>query len=185
MAIERTYNVPLRKEWLKVPKYKRARKAVDALRAFLQRHMKSEEVKIGKFLNEAVWQHGMRNPPHHIKVNVKKDDAGKVFAELVGAPTESVEKKVEKEIAKPAEAKAAEMVEEKKPAVKEIKPAVTEKPKEIKKEEKPAAEKKEEKELHPESKGKKKPKAKEPKKEPQKLGKLEVKRGKFELKKKG
>ena len=39
IVLERTYNVPLRKEWLKVPKYKRAKKAVTALRQFLVKHM--------------------------------------------------------------------------------------------------------------------------------------------------
>ena len=89
--VERTYNVPLRKEWLKVPKYKRAKKAVKALKQFLARHMKTEisSVKIGKFANLKIWERGIRNPPHHIKVNVTKDDDGKVMAELVGAPLET------------------------------------------------------------------------------------------------
>ena len=47
-TLERTYNVPLRKEFLKVPKYKRAKKAVKALKQFLAKHMKSDNVKIGK-----------------------------------------------------------------------------------------------------------------------------------------
>ena len=37
--IERTYNVPLRREWLKSPKYKRSKKAITGLRIFLIRHM--------------------------------------------------------------------------------------------------------------------------------------------------
>ena len=95
MALERTYNIPLRREWLKVPKYKRAKKAVAAIRKFLKRHMKAKsekDVKVGKYLNLQVWEHGIRNPPHHVKVNVVKDDKGVVTAELVGAP---VEKKIE------------------------------------------------------------------------------------------
>lgn len=116
--ITRTYNVPLRKEFIKSPEYKRAKKAVNALRAFLQKHMKSEDVKLGKYLNQAVWARGMKHPPHHIKVIVTKEDDGKVFAELEGAPVEA--KKEGKK--KPAKAKAeekkpeqlAEIVEEKK-----------------------------------------------------------------------
>ena len=34
--IERTYNVPLRKEYRKVPRWKRTKKAVKALKEFLQ-----------------------------------------------------------------------------------------------------------------------------------------------------
>ena len=98
MALERTYNVPLRKEWLKVPKYKRAKKAVKALKQFLARHMKAElsDVRIGSYANLKIWERGMRNPPHHIKINVTKDDEGKVFGELVGAPVKKKEEKKEK-----------------------------------------------------------------------------------------
>lgn len=94
--LERTYTIPLRKEWLKSPKFKRTKKAVIALRQFLSRHMKAEEenVRLGKYLNEFVWSHGIRAPPPRVKVNVVKDDKGIVKAELVGAPKE--EKKAEK-----------------------------------------------------------------------------------------
>jgi large subunit ribosomal protein L31e len=94
VTIERVYNIPLRKEFQKAPKYKRAKKAANALRSFLVKHMKSENVKIGKYLNLELWKHGIKNPPHHVKVNAVKYDDGKVVAELVGAPVE--EKKQEK-----------------------------------------------------------------------------------------
>ena len=81
-TLERTYNVPLRKEYMKVPRWRRTQKAVSALRKFLTRHMKSENIKLSKELNEAVWKHGIRNPPHHVKVKVVKDDKGVVNADL-------------------------------------------------------------------------------------------------------
>lgn len=84
--LERVYNVPLRKEWLKVPKYQRAAKAMRGLRAFLVRHMKSDNVIIGPFVNMEVWTHGMKNPPHHVKVNAVKEDDGTVTVELFGKP---------------------------------------------------------------------------------------------------
>lgn len=89
--IQRTYNVPLRKEWLKVPKYKRAKKAVTGLKIFLTRHMKCENLIIGKHLNEAIWKHGIKNPPHHIKVDVLKED-DLVVAELSGKPLPEIKK---------------------------------------------------------------------------------------------
>ncbi len=49
--MERTYIIPLRKEWLKVPIYKRTKKAVKATKEFLQKHMKVETVKLGRHLN--------------------------------------------------------------------------------------------------------------------------------------
>jgi large subunit ribosomal protein L31e len=113
--IERTYNVPLRKEYMKVPRWKRTKKAVTALRQFLSKHMKSDDVKLSLKLNQKVWQHGIKNPPHHVKVTVTKDDKGVVNADLFGAKTEvkkdAPKKEIKKETAK-TEAKPKEIKEE-------------------------------------------------------------------------
>lgn len=101
--LERTYNIPLRKEWLKAPRYKRAKKAVKAIREFLMKHMKSEEVKVGKHLNLKIWEHGIKNPPHHVKVNAIKYDNGVVKAELFGFKIEEEEKEEKKKEAKKTE----------------------------------------------------------------------------------
>jgi large subunit ribosomal protein L31e len=82
--MEKTFNIPLRKEFRKVPRYKRARKAMTALHEFLVRHMKSDDVRIGAGINKAVWANGIKNPPHHVPVHAEKDDKGVVRAELVG-----------------------------------------------------------------------------------------------------
>ena len=84
IVLERDYNVPLRSGWLKAPKYKRSKKAVTTLREFLIKHMKSANVKIGKILNDHIWKDGIKNPPHHVKVHVTKDEEGIVKAELEG-----------------------------------------------------------------------------------------------------
>jgi len=97
IVLERTYNVPLRREWIKVPRYKRSKKAVSALRRFIKKHMKANEVKLGKYANEEIWKHGIRNPPHHIKIVAKKDGKGVVFAEIEGAPAEDKKTKLESE----------------------------------------------------------------------------------------
>ena len=113
-AVERVYNVPLRKEFLKVPRWKRTKKAVAALRQFLSRHMKSEDVRISKELNEKLWDNGIKNPPHHVKVTVKKDDKGVVRAELFGEKKEAkstVKKNAKKKETVKKEEKA--LVEEK------------------------------------------------------------------------
>ena len=84
MALERLYNIPLRKEFLKAAKYKRAAKAIRAIRQFMARHMRAEpeNIRIGKWLNEEIWHHGVKNPPHHIKVKAIKDDKNIVTVEL-------------------------------------------------------------------------------------------------------
>jgi len=138
IVLERTYNIPLRKEWLKAPKYKRTKKAITAIKEFLIKHMKGNEVKVGKHLNTEMWKHGIKNPPHHIKVEAKKDEEGVISVEIIGAPTE--EKKEEKK--KPAKK------EDKKPEEKESKKEekldqLARVKEEDKKKEKPTEEKKE------------------------------------------
>ncbi|MFH1399904.1 MAG: 50S ribosomal protein L31e, partial [Nanoarchaeota archaeon] len=81
--IERTFNVPLRAAFVNTPKYKRTNKAVKTLREFLAHHMKTEKILIGKQLNNHMWANGIKNPPHHVKITVIKED-DVVKAELVG-----------------------------------------------------------------------------------------------------
>jgi large subunit ribosomal protein L31e len=125
MATERTYIIPLRKEWLKNPKYKRAKKAIRAIQEFLAKHMKSDNVKIGNNLNLKIWEHGIKNPPHKIKVSVVKEDDGTVKTELFGFKYEEFKvntkkkQKTKKEelmekLGVKAEEKKAEAKEEKK-----------------------------------------------------------------------
>ncbi len=112
IVLERKYTIPLRKEWLKSPIYRRAKKSITAIREFLVRHMKAEDIKIGKYLNEKIHERGRKNPPHKIEVEAKKiEKEGKVFvfAEMVGAPKEEERKEKEKK-----EKKEEEKKEEKK-----------------------------------------------------------------------
>ncbi|MEM0231457.1 MAG: 50S ribosomal protein L31e [Candidatus Woesearchaeota archaeon] len=114
--LERTYNIPLRRNWLKVPMYKRSKKAIAAIREFIARHMKVEDdkIKLGRFLNEQVWTNGIRNPPHHVKVIASKDKDGIVKVEIVGAPSEKKEEKSKKEKKKSESKQESEEREESK-----------------------------------------------------------------------
>jgi large subunit ribosomal protein L31e len=105
IVLERTYNVPLRKQYQKAPNWKRTERAVTGLRAFLVKHMKSENVKIGKELNDKLWLHGIKNPPHHVKITVTKDEKGVVRAELFGAKKEAAVKAKSKVVTKKAPVK--------------------------------------------------------------------------------
>ncbi|PLW80493.1 hypothetical protein C0585_02245 [Candidatus Woesearchaeota archaeon] len=104
MVIKRNYNIPLRKEFQKVAYYKKSKKAITAVIDFLKKHMKSDNIKIGKHLNEKVWKNGIRNPPHHVEIVAIKDDEGVVKAELVGFESE-IEPKEEKKAEKKTESK--------------------------------------------------------------------------------
>ena len=112
--IEREYVIPLRVEWRKVPRYKRANKAVRAIREFLVQHMKIydrdlKKIKIDRYLNEAVWFRGIKKPPAKIKVRAVRDGEN-VKVELVNY-TEKLKFKKDRE--SKAEAKARESVEKK------------------------------------------------------------------------
>jgi len=166
MAEERTYTIPLRKEWLKAPKYKRAKKAIAGVRKFVIQHMRNENVLIGPKLNLKIWEHGIKNPPHHVKVTCHEDKDGMARVELFGIKFEKKEKKEDKKKASGLMGKVQEKLEggkeekgktEMKSGKKELKeaekaaekkPAPDEK-KEEKKEEKPADEKPTEKKEEP------------------------------------
>ena len=117
----RTYTVPLRREYLKTPKWRRAEKAVSTLRSFVERHSKIEEVKIGRWVNESIWKRGAKNPPSRVRVDVKRV-ADSVTVELSELPRKAKTKEIPEKI-------------EEKP-----KTEVKSKPKETKKVEKPKTE---------------------------------------------
>lgn len=83
--LERNYVVPLRQYWRMAPRYKRAKRAVNGLRRFVIRHMKVEEVLIGKELNDFILERGQRKPPTRVQVTIIKEDlVGKV--NIMGIP---------------------------------------------------------------------------------------------------
>ena len=76
--IEREYVIPLRRQVSKVPRYKKANKAIRTIKEFLVKHMNIRDgdlkkIKIDKYLNEEVWFRGIRKPPQKIKVKVVKE----------------------------------------------------------------------------------------------------------------
>ncbi len=96
--VERKYIIPLRKEYQKAPIYARTKKAVKAVREYLAKHMRNENVKLGRHLNMHLWQNGNRNPPHKVEVvaDIHKDkDVEFVIAELVGHSLVDLKPKVE------------------------------------------------------------------------------------------
>ncbi len=120
--LERTYTIPLRREWLRVPRYKRAKRAIHAVQNFLKRHMKTEleNVKIGNSINLEIWKHGIRNPPSRVRITTRKDDKGIVVAEMFGKALPTKEDKKEKGIKdKVLETVGVKAPEVKKEAVKE------------------------------------------------------------------
>ncbi len=78
---EQIYVIPLR-DVKRAPRWKRSNKAVKDIRAFLVKHMKSEDVKLDRSINEKVWDRGSEKPPRKIRVRAMKFEDGQVQAEL-------------------------------------------------------------------------------------------------------
>ena len=81
--LERTYTIPLRAGFIKVPRYYRAKRAINQIKAYMSKHMKSDEIKIGSVLNEHVWSKGITNPPGKVTVKAIKE-GNVVTVELEG-----------------------------------------------------------------------------------------------------
>ena len=108
MADEKIFIVPLRRGTQKAPMYRRSKKAVNVLREYVAKHMKTDQVRIGMSINLKIWERGIKNPPHKLKIVVTKNEEGVATAELFGA---EIKKKPE---AKNAKAKKADEKEAKK-----------------------------------------------------------------------
>lgn len=150
IVLEREYIIPLRKEWRKVPEYKRANKAVKAIKQFIAKHMKIydrdlRKVKIDILLNNEIRFRGIKKPAPKIKVKAIKYDDDTVKVNLVDIP-KHIEFAIAREAKKAAEV-AKKSAEKAKPAEDggEVveQPVEEEKPKEELKEDKEAKEKKE------------------------------------------
>ncbi|MBU2634383.1 MAG: 60S ribosomal protein L31 [Nanoarchaeota archaeon] len=122
--MERLYTIPLRKAFLKSPRYKRTAKSIRTVKIFIQKHMKNEDVRIGKYLNLEMWKHGRKNPPSKIQVKATTEKTKKkdieieyIKVELPNAPVEKVEEK--KKTIKEKLIGKKEEVEEKKEEIKE------------------------------------------------------------------
>jgi ribosomal protein L31E len=89
-TLERQYTIPLRREWTKVPGYKRTAKSITAIKEFIARHMKVKDrnldlVKIDSYFNNHIWQGGSRNAPARVTVKaIKKGET--VLVTFVDTP---------------------------------------------------------------------------------------------------
>lgn len=132
------YIIPLRNEWRKGANYKRAGRAIKAIKKFILRHMKIRDgdinkVKLDQWLNQEIWFRGKTKPPAKIKVKAIKE--GEIVrVELAELPQFVKFEKVKAE-------------RRHKPAAKpEVTPATSKEEKEERSEEKTEEQKKDEKE---------------------------------------
>lgn len=142
--VERVYTINLGKVLLS-PNNQRAKRAINMIREFAARHMKSEKIKIEEDVSHLVWARGIRHPPRKIRVKLTKDDGGNV---LISKYQEEDTKTKKEEIVeeKPKAQKSETVVEEKPSETKEEKTETKpKKPKADVKSEKPKTESKQEK----------------------------------------
>ncbi len=165
-SIERIYTINLGKVLLS-PNNQRAKRAINMIREFATKHMKSENVKIEEEISHLVWARGIRHPPRKIRVKITKDDGNVIVSkyqeEKAAEETTKSDKKSDgkkkgdKKSADKPKKEEKKVVEEKKT---EEKPKLEEK----KSEEKPKEDKPEEKPKKAEKKSESKP-DKKPKKD--------------------
>jgi len=142
--IEREYIIPLREKTRPAPRYKKTPKAIKSIKEFLVRHMKIRDrdlnkIKIDKYLNEYLWNRGIKNPVHKVKVKaIKQGEIVRV--ELVNVPDKLKFKKLREE---KLDKSAAEAVQRKKSLMQKAKESIKQ---EDKKEELSEEKKEEEKE---------------------------------------
>ncbi|MCS3922994.1 50S ribosomal protein L31e [Methanosalsum natronophilum] len=80
---EQIYTIPLRVV-KGTSKPNRANKAMNEIKKYLVRHMKSEEnlIKIDKSVNEKIWEKGREKPPSSIRVRAARFEDGEIQVEL-------------------------------------------------------------------------------------------------------
>lgn len=134
MAEEKIFTIPLRDAYDK-PRTKRAKIAVNIVKNFLKKHMKSEKVNIGKSINEEVWKRSIQKPPRRVRVHAVKEEEI-VYSELLGVDIktpskEEVKKKEEKKKEKKEKIKEERKERRKKTIQEEMEEEVKGKPKEL------------------------------------------------------
>mmetsp|Transcript_19686 Transcript_19686/g.36223 ORF Transcript_19686/g.36223 Transcript_19686/m.36223 type:complete len:116 (+) Transcript_19686:2429-2776(+) len=82
------YTIHLHKRVHKVAFKKRAPRAIDEIRNFAQRIMKTKDVRIDRHLNDFVWSQGIRHVPNRVRVRLSRkrnedEAAGEQFYTLV------------------------------------------------------------------------------------------------------
>jgi len=164
MAEERVYVIPLRKA-RRASRNRRSARAAKLVREFLQRHMKTENVKLSEELNRKLWERGAKRTPSRVRVRAVPKEDGSVEAILAeGKLTKDEIEAAEKKPKEKPEAPAGKQGQPEETSTAEEAPEPEPKPEEAPKgeakpEEKPKAEeapKEEPKEENPEESGDKK-----------------------------
>ena len=89
--LERVYTIPLGKVLLSQSQH-RAVRAINMIREFARKHMKTQEIKIDEEVAHLIWSKGVRSPPRKIRVRLTKTDDGFILVSNYDGDAESDEK---------------------------------------------------------------------------------------------
>jgi large subunit ribosomal protein L31e len=93
--LNREYVIPLRRKTKHAPQWRRSKKAIVVLKEFVRKHMKCEDVVIGKDLNELVWVRGSKNPPGKVSVFTSKIQVNGADKVIVETTKEGLDKQLD------------------------------------------------------------------------------------------
>jgi len=85
MSEVREMVIPLRAAW-KVPRTRRANRAMAEIRKHVHRHMKvsdDEKIWIDEDVNHAIWARGMQKPPRKIRVVCTREEGFPIEVKLM------------------------------------------------------------------------------------------------------
>jgi len=85
--LERVHTINLGKVLLSQPQHRSVR-ALNMIREFARRHMKTQDVKIDEDLARQVWSRGARSPPRRIRVRMHRTDMGHILVSRYDGPIE-------------------------------------------------------------------------------------------------
>ncbi len=95
LKTEKIYNIRLTEAYKKALR-RRSPYAVRIVKDYVKTHTKAKEVKIGRKLNETIWERGITRPARSVRIKVVKDgDTAKV--ELMGFEYKEFKTKAKKE----------------------------------------------------------------------------------------
>jgi len=80
-TLERDYVITLRKAyWL--GRSKRAKRAINIIKKFVERHLKTQDIVLDSKVNEFVWARSIEKPPRRIKIHVGLTKEKKAYVYL-------------------------------------------------------------------------------------------------------
>ena len=109
--LERVYTIPLGKVLLSANTH-RAVRAINMIKEFARRHMKTYDIKIDEEISHIIWARGVRSPPRKIRVKMTKTEEGHILVSTYQDEVELSEKPVKEDAPKVIEKVELEKSEE-------------------------------------------------------------------------